>query len=105
MIPETPISTVWEAFKATCRGWIISYASYKKKEKLRRKTELLSKLKDLELKHMRDPLNTSLKQELLLIRAEAQAALHEESAFSLYKLRRSHYEDGEKAGKMLAYQL
>ncbi len=31
--------------------------------------------------------------------------LHEESAFSLYKLRRSHYEDGEKAGKMLDYQL
>lgn len=105
MNPVTPISTVWEAFKATCRGWIISYASYKNEDKLRRKTEILSKLKDLELKHMRDPMNTSFKQELLLTRAEAQAMLHEESAFSLYTLRRSHYEDGEKAGKMLAYQL
>uniref|UniRef100_A0A667ZS68 Reverse transcriptase domain-containing protein n=1 Tax=Myripristis murdjan TaxID=586833 RepID=A0A667ZS68_9TELE len=50
-------------------------------------------------------MNISFKQELLLTRAEAQAILHEEAAFSLYKLRKSHYEDGEKAGKMLAYQL
>ncbi len=71
MNPVTPISTVWEAFKSTCRGRIISYASYKNKDKLRRKTEMLSKLKDLELKHLRDPMNTSFKQELLLTRAEA----------------------------------
>lgn len=81
MNPSTPISIVWEAFKATCRGWIISYASYKNKEKRRRKTELLSKLKDLESKHMRDPMNTSLKQELFLTRAEAQAMLQEDCFF------------------------
>lgn len=53
---------------------------------------------------MGDPNNSLLKQELLLARAEAQEMMHEETAFALYKLRRKH-ENGEKAGKMLAYQL
>lgn len=87
MNPITPISIVWEAFETTCRGWIISYTSYKNKDKLRKKTEMISKLKDLELKHMRGPMNISFKQELFLTRAEVQLMLHEESAFSLYKLR------------------
>ncbi len=54
---------------------------------------------------MSDPKKTFLKQELLLARAGAQAMIHEESAFSLHKLRRTHYETGEKAGKIFAYQL
>lgn len=95
MTPTTPIQTVWEAFKATRRGWIISFSSYKKKDKLQKKYELLSRLKDLELKHMGDPNNNLLKRELLLARAEAQAMMHEESAFALYKLRRKHSENEE----------
>lgn len=31
------VQTVWEAFKATCRGWIISYSTASKKEKNARK--------------------------------------------------------------------
>lgn len=99
------ISIIWEAFKATCRGWIISYASHKKKETFRRKIEILSKLKDLEVKHMSDPGNISFKHELFLVRAKAHEMIQKESFFSLYKLRKTYYEEGEKAGKMLAYQL
>ena len=54
---------------------------------------------------MADPNDDSLKQTICWARAEVQALMHEESAFVLYKLRRKHYETGEKAGKMLAYQL
>lgn len=54
---------------------------------------------------MGDQNNSLLKQEVLLARAEAQDMMHEETTFALYKLRRKHYENGEKAGKMLAYQL
>ena len=51
---------------------------------------------------MGDLNNSFLKLEQLLARAEAQAMMHEESAFALYKLRRKHYENGVKAGEMLA---
>lgn len=34
-----------------------------------------------------------------------QVLLNEESAFAIYKLRRKFYENGEKAGEMLYYQL
>ena len=49
------VQTVWEAFKATCRGWCISYNSAKHRERSQRKNELMLELKNLEMQHMRDP--------------------------------------------------
>ncbi len=56
------IQTVWEAYKATCRGCIIGYALAKQKEKIAKKQGLMDKLKELESKHMMDPTNTQVKK-------------------------------------------
>lgn len=99
------IQTVWEAFKATCRGWIISHASAKHRKAIKKKNNLQSELKTIEKQHMRDPKSPLLQKTLLTVRADLQAILHEETAFSLYRLRKKHFECGDKAGKMLALQL
>ena len=98
------IQTVWEAFKATCRGWIISHASAKHRKAIQKKNYLQSELKTIEKQHIRDPKNP-LQKTLLTVGADLQAILHEETAFSLDRLREKHFECDDKAGKMLALQL
>ena len=81
------IQIVWEAFKVTCRGWIISYATANKKIMVMKKNSLTSELKTLESQHMRDPMNIRLKHEMLICKAELQSIIHEETAFALFRLR------------------
>ena len=102
--PSTQI--VWEAFKATCRGWIISYSTAKKEKKmLNKKRILMTELKILETQHMLDPKNIRLRNSLLLMRSDLQAILPEETSFALFQIRKKYFKAGEKSGKMLALQL
>ena len=55
------LQIVWAVFKATCRGWIISYATAKKKRMVMKKNCLILETKTLESQHMRDPKNIQLK--------------------------------------------
>ena len=54
---------------------------------------------------MRNPTDQSLKNAILLTRADLQKMMYEETAFALFRLRRESFENGEKAGKMLALRL
>lgn len=99
------VQIVWEAYKATCRGWIIGYASAKKKEKMAKKQSLINELKNLESKHMMDPTNIQIKKAVEVSKTELKSIIYEENAFALYQLRRREYESGDKAGKMLALRL
>uniref|UniRef100_A0A667ZNP8 Reverse transcriptase domain-containing protein n=1 Tax=Myripristis murdjan TaxID=586833 RepID=A0A667ZNP8_9TELE len=62
-------------------------------------------LNKLEKGHMREPDNYTLRDSLLLCRAQLQEIMHEETAFALFKLKRKYFESGDKAGKMLAMRL
>lgn len=84
---------------------IISYSTPKRRLRNEKKNDLLAKIKTLESQHMVDTTNPVLKKDLLMARADLQSILHEETAFALYRLRRRQSESGDKAGKMLAYQL
>ncbi|KAF3836210.1 hypothetical protein F7725_028768 [Dissostichus mawsoni] len=99
------VATVWEAFKATCRGWLISFSSAENKKRRERKSQLNFKLKTLEEQHMLDPSNLDLRNSLLTARTNLQKLVHEETAFALFRLRRTYFESGDKAGKMLAHRL
>ena len=54
---------------------------------------------------MREISNLDLRNSLLTARANLQKLVHEETAFALFRLRRTYFESGDKAGKMLANRL
>ena len=54
---------------------------------------------------MRDPSNLDLRNLLLTARANLQKLAHEETVFALFRLRKTYFESGDKAGKMLANRL
>lgn len=51
------VQAVGEAFKATCRGWLISYSTVKKKNKQNKKESLIKEIKKVEIQHMSNPSN------------------------------------------------
>ncbi len=75
--------TVWEAFKATCRGWVISYATAEKHKRAEKKLQLSDQLRRLEERHMSDPSNLDLKKSLMTTRSDLQRTLHEQAAYTL----------------------
>lgn len=99
--PEIRFGTVWEAYKATCHGWIISYSSYKKKEANYRMENLNDVLKDLENKHKKSPENEELYKELVKVKLELNTLINEKLKFTRYQLKTKNYGMGEKAGKIL----
>ena len=99
------VSTVWEAFKATCRGWVISYASAEKKKPMKRKIKLCNELKALEEQHMSNLSNLELRKSIFMVKADLQSLLHEETANALFQLCKIHFESSDKAGKMFAHKL
>lgn len=43
------VATVWEANKATCRGWLISFTTNQETERANKLTEYTNKLSALEI--------------------------------------------------------
>ena len=99
------IQTVWEAFKATCRGWCISYGSAKQRERSQRKNKLMSELNNLEMQHMRDPNDQKLKTMVLLTRTELQSIYTWRNLCCVIQIKEKHFETGDKVGRMLALRL
>lgn len=101
---QTTACTKWEAFKAFFRGHIISYTGYKSKKNQEVRSQLESKIKILQEKFNKDH-NSQLEKELLILRAEYDKHSASRAASSLLRLKQSFYEQGDKAGKLLAWQI
>lgn len=88
----------------TCRGWIINYASHRKKVKNHQVESLTLLLTELENKHKESPKNDKVNQELVKVKSELNSLSHQKK-FMLYQLKSKNYEMGERAGKVLAQKL
>lgn len=101
---QTCAAMRWEGFKAYIRGEILSYTSTKNKQQQKQMEILDKQIKSLELdlNASDDPIKQS---ELLRLRTEYNKLSSDAAAKSLMWLKQSYYDQGEKAGKLLAWRI
>lgn len=101
---ETSATIRWETFKAYVRGQIISYTSSKTNKIKLEMQELDKKIQELEREVYADQ-SKALTQELLTLRAKYNALSTTKAESSLIRLKQSFYDQGEKSGRLLAWQI
>lgn len=97
-------TVLWDAGKATIRGKIISIGSKLKKDRLKKQVEVETEIKRLENEHKRNG-----KQEVFNKLKENRAKLDEILTYkaegALRFIDRKYYELGNKASRLLSFQL
>lgn len=101
---QTTACVKWEAAKACIRGHIISYTSSKSKEQRKKRLQLEERIKKLEEQLFRDK-NALVEKELSLLKAQYNKESADRAASNILRLNQSFYEQGEKPGKILAWQI
>jgi len=95
---------VWESLKAYLRGQVISYCAMRKKASTERLKQLADDILKLDTIYSQLPSDDILKQRLIL-KMEFDLLSTRQAEYLILKSRHSSYEQGEKAGKILAHQL
>lgn len=104
---QTTACVKWEAVKAFLRGHIISYTGSKSKKTQETRLKLENRIRALQTKvnHSKNINKSQLEKELLLLRAEYDKQSAFRAASSLLRLKQTFYEQGDRAGKLLAWQI
>lgn len=101
---QTSAGTRWEAFKAFIRGVMISYTDYKSKSHYRNLIKLEAQIKALELDLYQND-SPEKHKELFLLRTRYKELSNTIIAANLLWLKQSYYDQGDKAGKLLAWRI
>ena len=101
---ETSSLIRWDAFKAYIRGQIISYTSFKSKEFKKKLLEIEKEIKTLEELIVTNK-TPSVEQRLNTLRAQYNEMSVNKALNNLNKLKQQFYDQGEKAGKLLAWRI
>lgn len=101
---EVAKSTVWESLKAYLRGEIISYSSYKNKERNKELKQLTERISSVDAQYAVNPSPDLFKQKLLLQSQFNTLSIRDTERLML-RTRQHIYEHGDRAGKLLAHQL
>lgn len=101
---ETTSSIRWEAFKAYIRGEIISYTSAKTKQYNQELQMLEDQIKKIEIEASIDN-NPEKLRNLSIMRANYDKLTTDKVAKSLLWTEQAYYDQGKKAGKLLAWRI
>ena len=101
---QTSACIRWEAFKAYIRGEIISYTSTKSKQQKLEMETLEKQIKSLEVE-LNEGEDLAKQRVLLLLRAKFNKLSIDKATKGLMWLKQSFYDQGEKAGKLLAWRI
>uniref|UniRef100_H3A3I0 exodeoxyribonuclease III n=1 Tax=Latimeria chalumnae TaxID=7897 RepID=H3A3I0_LATCH len=91
------VQLLWDAFKATLRGWLISHTSYRKKQYQKQWKELEKVVNDLEQLHKASPKDAMIAGELNKAHLDLQEFIT--------RTKKKYFEAGDKAGRLLAHRL
>lgn len=101
---ETSASIRWEAFKAYIRGEIISYTSAQNKTYNQEILSMEKEIKTLE-NEIYNNNNSRKMQNLTILRAKYDKLMTDKVAKSLLWTKQTYYDQGKKAGKLLAWRI
>lgn len=101
---QTNASIRWEAFKAYIRGEIISFTTTKTKQQNKEMEHLEKEIKSLEIQ-LNEKDDLIKQKQLFLLRTKYNKLSVDKAAKSLMWLKQSYYDQGEKAGKLLAWRI
>ena len=101
-LPSAPSAEIaWEALKAFLRGHIIQHASFKKKESAAKLQKLEEDIGIAETNFMKDTSSDNLNT-LTKLKYEFNLIMTQKAEFCLFRARQKYFEEGDKAGRMLA---
>lgn len=102
--PDVSASLLWETLKAYIRGEIISYSGYERKVRRERLNNLTKGIAQLDAIYSASP-SPDLYKERLSLKTEFEVLATDHTTEMLLKSRHTYYEHGDKASRLLAYQL
>lgn len=102
--PNTNPNIIWEAAKATLRGLIISYSSFRKREEIAQTKELEKEIERCKALRKAAATEDNWKQ-LTAARAKLNITTSNVIMQKMNYVRQKHYEFGNKPSKLLAHQL
>ena len=103
---QTSVCIRWETFKAYITGQILSLTSKKSKQTKERMILLDSKIKTLQRQIFQPGLNTTdANRELLSLHFEYNRLSANKAVANMLRLKQLYYDQGEKPGKLLAWQI
>lgn len=97
-------STLWETLKVVIRGEIISYSTSRNKEKKRKEKELISAIKKIDHQYSITP-TPELNKVRIELKTQYDLLSLERTEKHLLWSKGHYYEHGDKASRLLAYQL
>lgn len=101
---SAPPDIVWESMKAYIRGQIISYTSGKRNIYRSKVESLENEIKQLEREHLTSQ-NKEFQQKLRSKRLEYNTITIQKTENAMRRTRQKFYEQGDKTGKLLAWQI
>lgn len=97
-------STLWETLKVVVRGEIISYTISRNKERKQREQDLISSIRSIDRQYSITP-TPELYKERIALKTQYDLLSTERTERHHLWSKGHYYEHGEKAGRLLAYQL
>lgn len=101
--PDISRSTLWDTCKAYLRGQIISFMSQVRKREKSRLSEIEMELRNIDSKYSKNP-TPSLYSDRVKLQSEYDMLLTNRTLKQMLVTKQRFFEQGDKAGKLLAHQ-